>query len=61
VAREVADGTLARVGIDTALTRGTVGLMRRDGAPDDPAVALFRDCLARAIGRPVIQPRPQAG
>lgn len=61
VAREVAEGTLARVGIDTALTRGTVGLMRRDGAPDDPAVALFRDCLARAIGRVAVPPQVERG
>lgn len=51
VAREVAEGRLVRLAIDTALTQGPVGLMTRASLPETNAGLLFRQAVIRAAGR----------
>lgn len=47
VAREVAEGRLARLPIDTTLTKGPVGLMTRASLPETSAQLLFRQAVMR--------------
>lgn len=49
VAREVADGRLVRLPIDTELTKGPVGLMTRASLPETNAQLLFRQAVMRII------------
>jgi len=50
VAPDVALGDLALLPIDTAETRGAVGLTTRAGAPDVPGAALLGNCLVETVG-----------
>lgn len=49
VANELAEGRLVRLPIDTALTRGPVGLMARPDEDPSPPQRLFRIAVNRAI------------
>lgn len=49
VANELAEGRLVRLPIDTALTRGPVGLMARPDQDPSPPQRLFRIAVNRAI------------
>ena len=51
VAPDVALGDLALLPIDTAETRGAVGLTTRAGAPDVPGAALLANCLVETVGK----------
>jgi LysR family pca operon transcriptional activator len=51
VAREVADGQLIRLPIETRMTEGPVGLMTRADIPDSPARQLFVQAVGRALER----------
>lgn len=50
VAREVADGRLVRLPIQTELTRGPVGMMTRADAPETAARQVFVRAVNRAVG-----------
>lgn len=47
VARDVAEGRLVRLPVDTGLTRGPVGVMTRAGAPRSFAETLFMDVVVQ--------------
>ena len=49
VAREIADGRLVRLPLDTELTKGPVGLMTRASLPETSAQLLFRQAVMRVI------------
>lgn len=49
VAREVADGRLVRLPIDTELTKGPVGMMTRASLPETNAQLLFRQAVMRTV------------
>lgn len=49
VAREIADGRLVRLPIDTRITEGPVGLMARAALPETPAQLLFRQSVMRVV------------
>lgn len=49
VARELADGRLVRLPLDTTLTQGPVGLMTRASLPETNAQLLFRQAVMRAV------------
>ena len=49
VAREVAEGRLVRLPIDTELTKGPVGLMTRASLPETNAQLLFRQAVMRVV------------
>lgn len=51
VAREVADGLLVRLPLDTALTEGPVGLMTRASLPESDAQLLFRQAVMRIVAQ----------
>lgn len=51
VAREVAEGRLVRLPIDTVLTQGPVGLMTRASLPETNAGLLFRQAVMRVAER----------
>lgn len=49
VARELADGRLVRLPLDTTLTQGPVGLMTRASLPETNAQLLFRQAVMRVV------------
>lgn len=49
VAREVADGLLIRLPVQTRMTEGPVGLMTRAEIPDSPARQVFVQAVRRAL------------
>jgi LysR family pca operon transcriptional activator len=49
VAREVADGLLIRLPVQTQMTEGPVGLMTRADIPDSPARQVFVQAVRRAL------------
>lgn len=49
VAREIADGRLVRLPLDTELTKGPVGLMTRASQPETSAQLLFRQAVMRVV------------
>lgn len=51
VAREIADGRLVRLPLDTQLTKGPVGLMTRASLPETSAQLLFRQAVMRVIAQ----------
>ncbi|MFG6081808.1 pca operon transcription factor PcaQ [Paracoccus litorisediminis] len=51
VAREIAEGQLVRLPVDTSATRGAVGLMMRAGDPDTTERRLFAQAIDRVIRR----------
>lgn len=51
VAREIAEGQLARLPIGSGMTEGPVGLMLRADATDDFALQLFQQSVRRVVAR----------
>jgi len=51
VAREIADGRLVRLPLDTELTKGPVGLMTRASQPETSAQLLFRQAVMRVVAQ----------
>ncbi|MDK8875030.1 pca operon transcription factor PcaQ [Paracoccus sp. SSJ] len=60
VAREIAEGRLVRLPLDTTLTQGPVGLMTRASQPETNAQLLFRQAVMRVIADG-FGPRPGPG
>ncbi len=52
VARDISEGTLTRLPVETAMTEGPIGLMRRADARPDPAQDMFALAVRRALARP---------
>ncbi|MTH76790.1 pca operon transcription factor PcaQ [Paracoccus aestuariivivens] len=51
VAREISEGLLVRLPVDTTSTKGAVGLMVRAGEPDTTQRRLFAQAMDRVIAR----------
>ena len=56
VAREIADGRLVRLPLDTELTKGPVGLMTRASQPETSAQLLFRQAVMRVVAPGFVGP-----
>ncbi|WP_449040480.1 pca operon transcription factor PcaQ [Paracoccus sp. (in: a-proteobacteria)] len=56
VAREIADGRLVRLPLDTELTKGPVGLMTRASQPETSAQLLFRQAVMRVVAPGFVPP-----